>query len=79
MMAKVVFNVQDQFLNQSRKERVPIRITLLNNDTMEGYVKSFDPFCILFQGDRPILIYKHAIILIEPKEKNSKLEDFLAG
>lgn len=44
-MAKVVFNVQDQFLNQARKERVPIIITLIDNVRMEGHVKSFDPFC----------------------------------
>ncbi|MCD6569640.1 MAG: RNA chaperone Hfq [Deltaproteobacteria bacterium] len=78
-MAKVVFNVQDQFLNQARKERVPVTITLINNVKMEGFIKSFDPFCILFQNDRPVLIYKHAVSLIEPTEKDSKLKDFLSG
>jgi host factor-I protein len=78
-MAKVVFNVQDQFLNQARKERVPIVITLLDNVKMEGHVKSFDPFCILLQTEKPVLIYKHAIGSIEPLEVNSKLKDFLAG
>lgn len=78
-MAKVVFNVQDQFLNQARKERVPIIVTLVDNVRMEGHVKSFDPFCILLQTDKPILIYKHAVASIEPSEVNSKLKDFLAG
>ena len=79
-MGTVVFNVQDQFLNQARKERVPIIITLLTDSMkMEGFVKSFDPFCILFQTEKPILIYKHAIAKIEPAEVNSKLKDFLSG
>jgi len=78
-MGKVVFNVQDQFLNQARKERVPIVVTLIENLKMEGFVKSFDPFCILLQTDKPILIYKHAVACIEPAEANSKLKDFLSG
>ncbi|MEA2102395.1 MAG: RNA chaperone Hfq [Thermodesulfobacteriota bacterium] len=79
-MGKVVFNVQDQFLNQARKERVPIVITLINEGKqINGFVRSFDPFCVLFQTDKPILIYKHAISSIEPAEINSKLKDFLAG
>ncbi len=78
-MPKVVFNVQDQFLNQARKERVQIVITLSDGVQMEGLVKSFDPFCVLLQTDKPILIYKHAIASIAPAEANSKLKDFLAG
>lgn len=79
VMTKVVFNVQDQFLNQARKEKVPVVITLINNAKMEGFVRSFDPFCILFQTDRPILVYKHAITFLEPTEEDSKLKDFLSG
>jgi len=78
VMARVVFNVQDQFLNQARKERVPIIINLINDEKLDGFVKSFDPFCILLQNDRPILIYKHAIAKIEPKDKDSQLKDFLS-
>jgi len=77
-MAKVVFNVQDQFLNQARKEKVPIIITLINEVKLNGFVKSFDPFCILLQNDRPVLIYKHAVATIEPKDKDSQLKDFLS-
>ncbi|HDP25431.1 MAG TPA: RNA chaperone Hfq [Deltaproteobacteria bacterium] len=78
-MGKVVFNVQDQFLNQARKEKVPIVVTLIDDVKIQGFVKSFDPFCILIQTDKPILIYKHAVASIEPSEVNSKLKDFLAG
>ena len=78
-MGKVVFNVQDQFLNQARKEKVPIIVTLVDKEKVEGFVKSFDPFCILIQTEKPILIYKHAVASIEPFETNSKLKDFLAG
>ena len=79
VMPKVVFNVQDQFLNQARKERVTIVVTLTDNNSLKGHVKSFDPFCVLLQTDKPVLIYKHAISSIEPAEVDSKLKDFLAG
>jgi len=79
VMGKVVFNVQDQFLNQARKEKVPIVVTLIDKERVEGFVKSFDPFCILIQTDNPVLIYQHAVASIEPSETNSKLKDFLAG
>jgi host factor-I protein len=78
-MGKVVFNVQDQFLNQARKERVPIVVTLIDKDKVEGFVKSFDHSAFSFRQTKPILIYKHAVASIEPSETNSKLKDFLAG
>lgn len=60
-MPKAPFNIQDQYLNQARKERVKVTVQLIAGTKMEGYIKSFDNFSVLmdFQGD--LLIYKHAI------------------
>ena len=63
-MPKSPFNIQDQYLNQARKERVKVNIILMSGDNLEGYIKSFDSFCVLAESDGDILIYKHAISTI---------------
>jgi host factor-I protein len=60
-------NIQDQFLNQVRKERIPVIINLSGNVTLEGTVRSFDNFCIMLESDKEYLIYKHAIVTIHQK------------
>ena len=46
-MAKSPFNIQDQYLNQARKERVLVDIAMMSGDKLQGYIKSFDSFCVL--------------------------------
>jgi len=60
-------NIQDQFLNQVRKERIPVIISLSGNTILEGTVRSFDNFCIMLESDKEYLIYKHAIVTIHQK------------
>ena len=64
IMAKTPFNIQDQYLNQSRKERVRVVVKMMSGDTLEGYIKSFDNFSLLLDTSGDILIYKHAISTI---------------
>jgi host factor-I protein len=66
-MTKNSINVQDQFLNQLRKERLPAVIVLTDETTIEGVVKGFDNFCIFLEAEKPFLIYKHAISTISMK------------
>lgn len=63
-MAKAPFNIQDQYLNQSRKERIQVVVRMMSGDTLEGYIKSFDNFSLLLDSSGDILIYKHAISTI---------------
>ena len=63
-MAKAPFNIQDQYLNQSRKERIQVVVKMMSGDTLEGYIKSFDNFSLLLDSSGDILIYKHAISTI---------------
>ena len=63
-MSKAPFNIQDQYLNQSRKERVRVVVTLMSGGKMEGFIKSFDNFSVLMEVQGDILIYKHAIATI---------------
>jgi host factor-I protein len=60
-MTKAPFNIQDQFLNQSRKERVKISLKLISGEKIEGFIKSFDNFSVLLEVQGDLLIYKHAI------------------
>ena len=60
-MAKAPFNIQDQFLNQSRKEHIRVVMRLMSGEKLEGYIKSFDNFSVLMEVSGDILIYKHAI------------------
>ncbi|MCZ7585927.1 MAG: RNA chaperone Hfq [Deltaproteobacteria bacterium] len=54
-------NVQDQFLNQARRERIKITMELSDGQKFEGVIKSFDNYCVILEGEKFHLIYKHAI------------------
>ncbi|MRG85316.1 RNA chaperone Hfq [Salinibacillus xinjiangensis] len=60
-------NIQDQFLNQIRKERVPVTVFLTNGFQLKGTVRSFDNFTVLLEVDgKQQLIFKHAISTFAP-------------
>ena len=62
-------NLQDRFLNQARKDKVPLTLFLMNGFQLRGTIVSFDQFAVLVQSDgRQNLIYKHAISTIQPTE-----------
>jgi host factor-I protein len=72
-MAKAPFNIQDQYLNQSRKERVKVVVTMMSGDKLEGYIKSFDNFSLLLDLHSDVLIYKHAISTITSTDGTFRL------
>ena len=72
-MPKAPFNIQDQYLNQSRKERIRVVVQLMSGDRMEGYIKSFDNFSVLMEVQGDILIYKHAISSITSADGSFRL------
>ncbi len=60
-------NLQDLFLNQVRRESIPITIYLINGFQLKGLVKGFDNYTIILDTDgKQQLIYKHAISTISP-------------
>ncbi len=65
-------SLQDAFLNQLRKEKVPLTIFLMNGVRLKGTLKSFDNFVVLLKDTSQQLIYKHAISTIVP-ERDIKL------
>ncbi|MEH6939918.1 RNA chaperone Hfq, partial [Bacillus sp. JJ664] len=44
---KTSINIQDQFLNQLRKDNLAVTVFLLNGFQIKGKVKSFDNFTVL--------------------------------
>jgi host factor-I protein len=74
-MAKAKINIQDQFLNNVRREKVDITVRLLSGEEIEGTLKAFDNFCIVVKAAGNYhLLYKHAIALIRPFEALKKFE-----
>jgi len=66
-MNKAKFNIQDQFLNQARKDQTEVVVELVGGGTIEGLIRGFDSFCVLMEGEMQALIYKHAISHIKPR------------
>jgi host factor-I protein len=60
-------NLQDVFLNQVRKEHVPVTIYLTNGFQLRGMVKGFDNFTVVLDSEgKQQLVYKHAISTVSP-------------
>ncbi|GEL07685.1 RNA chaperone Hfq [Salisediminibacterium halotolerans] len=69
-------NIQDQFLNQLRKENMPVTVFLLNGFQLRGHVKSFDNFTVILETDgKQQLIYKHAISTFSPQRNVQLYQD----
>jgi len=62
-------NLQDVFLNSSRKEKMPITVFLTNGVQLKGIVKGFDTYVVILECDgKANMIYKHAISTIIPSK-----------
>ncbi|MBE3520338.1 MAG: RNA chaperone Hfq [Firmicutes bacterium] len=59
--------IQDAFLNEIRKQGIPVTIFLVNGFQLKGTIKSFDNFTVMLESDeRQMLVYKHAISTVIP-------------
>jgi len=67
-MGKSQVNLQDIFLNQMRKEKIPVTMYLVNGARLTGTIKGFDNFVILMKQENQQLVYKHAISTIIPEK-----------
>ncbi|WP_170007278.1 RNA chaperone Hfq [Bacillus fonticola] len=67
-------NIQDQYLNQLRKDNISVTVFLTNGFQLRGLVKGFDNFTVLFETDgKQQLVFKHAISTFSP-QRNVKIE-----
>lgn len=62
-------NVQDDFLENIRKNKISVTVFLVNGVKLQGIITWFDNFSLLLRRDgHTQLIYKHAISTIMPAE-----------
>jgi host factor-I protein len=61
-------NLQDNYLNQLRKEKMQVVVYLTNGVRLKGVVRGFDNFVILLKESSQQLIYKHAVSTIIPEK-----------
>lgn len=67
MVTKSQLNMQDAFLNQVRREKIPVTIYLVNGFQIKGVIRGFDNFTAIVEQDgRQQMVYKHAISTIAP-------------
>ncbi|MGE5598889.1 MAG: RNA chaperone Hfq [Bacteroidota bacterium] len=66
-MNKQAINLQDGFLNQVRKDSIPVTIFLINGFQLRGLVRGFDNFTVILDNEgKQEMVYKHAISTIIP-------------
>ena len=69
MPAEKTQNVQDVFLNNVRKNKLPVTIFLVNGVKLQGIITWFDNFSVLLRRDAHAhLVYKHAISTVMPTQ-----------
>lgn len=62
-------NIQDNYLNQLRKNDIFVTVFLLNGFQLKGTIKSYDNFTVLLESEgKQQLIYKHAISTFSPSK-----------
>lgn len=68
-MGKIQLNLQDYFLNQTKKEKVGVIVYLVNGVQLKGMVRGFDNFTVFLENEGKIqLVYKHAVTTISPQK-----------
>ena len=64
-MSTEKINIQDDFLNELRKQEKQVSILLSNGKEIRGLIKGFDQFTIRVElKDTELLVYKSAIAII---------------
>lgn len=77
-------NLQDAFLNQTRKKNIPLTMFLVNGFQLRGTVTGFDSFTVVLETEgKQQLIYKHAISTVVPARpvqfSEEEQEQLMAG
>lgn len=67
MATNKIQSLQDNYLNQLRKDKIPVVIFLTNGVRLKGLIKGFDNFVVLLKDVSQQLIFKHAISTIVPE------------
>lgn len=67
-------NMQDVFLNATRKDKKPVTIYLTNGVKLQGIITGFDNFCVVLKRNQiSQLVYKHSIATVVPAAQVSMM------
>ncbi|MBA2710923.1 MAG: RNA chaperone Hfq [Tatlockia sp.] len=58
--------LQDPFLNELRKEKIPVSVFLVNGIKLHGVIDSFDQYVLMLKNSVTQMVYKHAISTVVP-------------
>ncbi|CAM3519771.1 RNA chaperone Hfq [Marinicrinis lubricantis] len=73
-------NIQDTFLNQLRKESIPVTVYLTNGFQIRGLIRAFDNFTIIIDSEgKQQMVYKHAISTFTPQRNVSLMSESAAS
>ncbi len=77
-MTKPQINLQDAYLNQVRKDNIPVTIFLVNGFQLKGMIKGFDNFTVIMESEgKQMMVYKHAISTVSPmKPVNTSFSEY---
>jgi host factor-I protein len=65
-MSEQSAGLQNEFLNNLRKERVPVSVFLINGIRLAGHIQSFDQYSIRLHGTTPQLVLKRVVATVVP-------------
>ena len=56
-------NIQDVFLNFARREKLPVHIRLMDGSDIEGRVKNFDRFAVIYGHNKALFDYQERLLV----------------
>jgi host factor-I protein len=64
--------LQNDFLNQLRKNATPVSVFLMTGERLDGQIKSFDIYSLSMNCPEPRLVVKSVIATVQPAPKRAK-------
>lgn len=64
--------LQNEFLNQLRKNATPVSVFLMTGERLDGQIKSFDIYSLSMNCPEPRLVVKSVIATVQPAPKHAK-------
>jgi host factor-I protein len=78
-MSEQSAGLQNEFLNNLRKERVPVSVFLINGIRLAGHIQSFDQYSIRLHGTTPQLILKRVVATVVPDKGGGRPKPLTSG
>ncbi len=64
--------LQNDFLNQLRKNATPVSVFLMTGERLDGQIKSFDIYSLSMNCPEPRLVVKSVIATVQPAPKRAR-------